>query len=142
MPAGRPRTVSFTEEEMISLGKEMVDWVRENKPIHLSVWFTQVKDFTDEQWDTFRKRPEFVHYYAKALKLVGYSYLDKDSSVDVRLKDRWQRVYFKDLREQEDVDADMEASRKALALKSEAKAIEEERLKVLEEVQRHKRMPQ
>jgi len=141
MAGGRPRTVSFTEEEMIALGEEMVNWVRENKPIHLSVWYTQVKDFTDEQWDTFRKRPEFVHYYTKALKLVGYSYLDKDSSVDVRLKDRWQRVYFKDLKEQEDLDADAEAARKASALKSEAKAVEEERQKVLAEVQRTKRKP-
>lgn len=139
---GAPRTVSFSKEEMIALGEEMVKWVKENKPIHLSVWYTQVKDFTDEQWDTFRKRPEFVHYYTKALKLVGYSYLDKDSSVDVRLKDRWQRVYFKDLKAQEDADAIAEAERRSSALKSEAKAIEEEKQKVLDEVQRNKRIPQ
>jgi len=112
MPAGRPREVSFSPEEMIKLGEEMVEWVKKNKPIHLSVWYTQEKDFTDEQWDTFRKRKEFVHYYTKALKLVGYSYLDKDSQIDVRLKDRWQRVYFKDLREQEDEDAEKDAERK------------------------------
>jgi hypothetical protein len=93
---GRRRTVSFSADEMIALGEEMVEWVIKNKPIHLSMWYTQHKDFTDEQWDTFRKCPEFFHYYTKALKLVGYSYLDKDSQVDVRLKDRWQRVYFKD----------------------------------------------
>ena len=142
MPAGRPRTVSFTPDEMISLGEEMVKWVIENKPIHLSMWYTQHKDFTDEQWDTFRKCPEFFHYYTKALKLVGYGYLDKDSSVDVRLKDRWQRVYFKDLKQQEDSDADAEAARRASALKSESKAIEEEKQKILEEVQRNKRTPQ
>jgi len=109
-PGGRPRTVSFSEEEMIALGEEMVNWVKLNKPIHLSVWYTQEKDFTDEQWDTFRKCKEFFHYYTKALKLVGYSYLDKDSAIDVRLKDRWQRVYFKDLvkSENEDVDRKIE----------------------------------
>lgn len=139
---GRPRIVSFTPDEMISLGEEMVKWVIENKPIHLSMWYTQHKDFTDEQWDAFRKCPEFIHYYTKALKLVGYGYLDKDSSVDVRLKDRWQRVYFKDLKHQEDTDADAEAIRRASALKSDAKAIEEEKQKVLEEVQRNKRAPQ
>jgi hypothetical protein len=119
----------------------MIAWVQENKPIHLSMWYTQHKDFTDEQWDTFRKKPEFIHYYTKALKLVGYAYLDKDSQVDVRLKDRWQRVYFKDLKEQENIDADQEAARKANALKSEAQAIEQERIKVLEEVQRNKKIP-
>ena len=100
--AGRPRLVSLPPEEMEKLGQEMVEWVKINKPIHLSMWYTQEKDFTDEQWDAFRKCPEFIHYYTKALKLVGYSYLDKDSNVDVRLKDRWQRVYFKDLKEEED----------------------------------------
>ena len=87
---------------MIELGEEMIEWVKKNKPIHLSMWYTQEKDFTDKQWDAFIKIPEFLHYYTKALKLVGYSYLDKDSSVDVRLKDRWQRVYFKDLKQEED----------------------------------------
>lgn len=140
MVAGRPRTVSYSKEEMIALGEEMVAWVKANKPIHLSVWYTQEKDFTDKEWDTFRKREEFVHYYTKALKLVGYGYLDKDSAVDVRLKDRWQRVYFKDLKESEDDDADAEAIRKANALKTEAKALEEERLKVLEQVLRNKKV--
>jgi hypothetical protein len=138
-PGGRPRTRSFSEEEMIALGEEMIAWVKEHKPIHLSVWYTQEKDFTDEQWDTFRKRPEFIHYYTKALKLVGYSYLDKDSNVDVRLKDRWQRVYFKDLKYQEDEDAKDNELRKAAALKGEARAIEQAKIEVLEEVQRSKR---
>lgn len=139
MAGGRPRTVSFSKEEMIKLGKEMVCWVAKNKPIHLSMWYTMEKDFTDEQWDTFRKCPEFFHYYVKALRLVGYEYLDKDSKVDVRIKDRWQRVYFKDLKEQEDLDAKDNELRKASALKGEARAVEEEKLKVLEEVQRGKR---
>jgi hypothetical protein len=99
---GRPRTVSPSIEEMIALGEEMVKWVIENKPFHLSMWYTMEKDITDNEWDTYRKRPEFVHYYSKALKLVGYNYLDKESQVDVRIKDRWQRVYFKDLKEEED----------------------------------------
>lgn len=142
MPGGRPRTVCFSPEEMISLGEEMVEWVKTNKPIHLSVWYTQEKDFTDEQWDTFRKCPEFFHYYTKALKLVGYAYLDKDSNVDVRLKDRWQRVYFKDLKEQEDADSKDNELRKAAALKGEARAVEQERQKVLDEVQRSKRTPE
>ena len=125
-PGGRPRTVSFSVEEMIALGEEMVEWVKINKPIHLSIWYTQEKDFTDSQWDSFRKRPEFVHYYTKALKLVGYSYLDKDSQVDVRLKDRWQRVYFKDLREEEDQTLKEELERKKEFADHQAKLQKEE----------------
>jgi len=109
----RPRTVSLPPEKMIELGKEMVKWVMENKPIHLSKWYTQHKDFSDKEWNSMRQMPEFLHYYEKALKLVGYSYLDKDSNVDPRLKDRWQRVYFKDLRDQEDQDADAKVERES-----------------------------
>jgi hypothetical protein len=136
---GRDRTVSFSEEEMIILGEEMVEWVKLHKPIHLSMWYTQHKDFTDKQWDTFRKCPEFFHYYTKALKLIGYSYLDKDSQVDVRLKDRWQRVYFKDLKESENEDAKFDADLKAAALKSETAAIEQEKNRVMEEVNRNRK---
>jgi hypothetical protein len=139
MPAGCPRTVSFSVEKMIELGKEMVAWVKEHKPIHLSMWYQQEKDFTDKQWETFIDRKEFVPYYEKALKLVGYAYIDKNSNVDPRLKERWQRVYFKDLRGSEDIDADANEERKARALKGDARALEIERLKVIDEVQRTKR---
>ena len=144
MPAGAPRTVSLEPEDMIKLGEEMIEWVKENKPIHLSMWYTQHKDFTDKQWDTFIKCSEFFHYYTKALKLVGYGYLDKDSKVDVRLKDRWQRVYFKDLKLVEDEDAKDKADREAEALKGQAKAQEIARQEVsviTEEVQRNRRIP-
>ncbi len=107
----RPRTVSFSPEEMIELGDEMVAWVIKNKPIHLSMWYCIEKGYTDAEWDTMSKRPEFVHYYETALKLVGYQYLKEDSTVESRLKDRWLRVYFKDLRRQEDSDKDADAAR-------------------------------
>lgn len=135
MAGGRPRTVSFSEEEMIALGEEMVKWVKENKPIHLSMWYTQEKDFTDEQWDSFRRRPEFIHYYKKALALVGYAYIDKESQVDVRVKDRWLRVYFKDLKHQEDEDKKADSELKAQAFKIEAKATQE----IADEINRNKK---
>jgi hypothetical protein len=102
MPAGRPRTVCPEKEELIKLGQEMVQWCTDNKPLHLCEWYSIKEDITDNVWDTMRKRDEFVHYYRKALKIVGLGYLDKDSSVDRTIKDRWQRVYFKDLKEEED----------------------------------------
>jgi len=102
MAGGRPRTVCPEKEELINLGEEMVKWCSENKPLHLCEWYSIKEDITDNVWDTMRKREEFVHYYRKALKIVGLEYLDKDSSVDRTIKDRWQRVYFKDLKEEED----------------------------------------
>ena len=106
---GRPRTVSFEPDEMIKLGEGMVKWCSENKPLHLSQFWSVYKDISDDDWETLKKRPEFVRYYAKAMRIIGYSYLDKDSKVDCRVKDRWLRVYFKDLKNQEDEDAKFKA---------------------------------
>lgn len=144
MPAGRPRTISFNEDEMIALGQDMVAYVKKNKKtiLHLCEWYTIEKGFTYNEWKTFIQKPEFLPYYEQALKVVGLKYVDKGSNVRDGISQRWQRVYFGDLKESEDNDAEAEAARKANALKSEAKAIEEERLKVLDEVQRNKRTPQ
>ena len=144
MSAGRPRTVSFTEKQMIELGEEMVVFVKKNKKtiLHLSEWYTIEKGFTYKEWKTFIQKEEFLPYYEQALKIVGLKYIDKNSNIRDGISNRWQRVYFGDLKENEDETADADAARKASALKSEAKAIEEEKLKVLEEVLRNKRVPQ
>lgn len=141
MVAGRPRTTSFTPEKMIELGKEMVGYVVKNKMkiLHLSEWYTIEKGFTYNEWKTFIQRQEFIPYYEQALKIIGLKYVDKNSNVRDGISQRWQRVYFADLKEQEDRDADDNELRKAAALKSEARAIEQERQKVLDEVQRNKR---
>lgn len=143
MPAGCPRTVSLSPEQMIELGKEMVDFVKKNKKtiLHLSEWYTIEKGYTYNEWKTFIQKEEFIPYYEQALKSVGLKYLDKTSNVRDSISHRWQRVYFGDVKESEDKDADEDAIRKASAMKSEAKAIEKERLEVLEEVQRNKRIP-
>jgi hypothetical protein len=142
MAAGRPRTVSFCEDDMMVLGREMVDYVKRNKAdiLHLSEWYTIERGFTYKEWRTFILRAEFVPYYEQALKIVARKYLDKSSNVKDGIAHRWLRVYFADLKECEDNDADKEAARKADALKTETRAAEETRIKVLEEVERNKRL--
>jgi hypothetical protein len=109
----RPRSVSLAPEKMIALGEEMVEWIINHpKTLHLSEWYTIEKMFTYNQWKTMIVIPEFFPYYEKALKIVGKQYLDKSSNVRDGISQRWQRVYFKDLKEQEDQDADDEAIRK------------------------------
>lgn len=115
----RPRILTLSPEEMTKLGEEMVQWCLVNKPLHLSQWWSFEKDITDSDWNAIRKLPEFVHYYNKALKIVGMSYINKESKVEPRIKDRWLRVYFKDLKEQEDEDMDAAAKR--------AKSVEEDK---------------
>jgi hypothetical protein len=143
MPSGAPRTVSFPDDEMIAMGKEMVEYVKKNKKtiLHLSEWYTIEKGFTYNQWKSFLQIQVFLPYYEQALKIIGVKYVDKSSNVRDSISQRWLRVYFGDIRESEDDDAKAAELRKAAALKGEARAAEEEKLKVLEEVNRKKRVP-
>ena len=136
-PSGAPRVFSLPPEEMIALGEEMIKWILENNPIHLTQWWAIHKNFTDRQWDAMRHIEEFVPYYQKALKIIGLQYLQKNSEIEPSLKHRWQRVYFKDLKRCEDADAEAEAKRKAEALKGDARAAEEERQHIIETIQRN-----
>lgn len=127
MPAGRPRETSRPPEEMIALGEEMIQWVKEHPEIlHLSEWYTIHKGFIYNEWKVYIKCKEFYPYYEQALKLVGRKYLDKDSKVRDGISHRWQRVYFKDLKEEEDADhqekLDRELDHKVKLLKEEMKA--------------------
>lgn len=105
MPGGRPRTVSFEPEEMVKLGEEMIEWLYAHpETLHLCEWYSIHKMFTYKQWDAMQQRAEFVPYYERALSIVGLKYLNKDSKVRDGISQRWQRVYFKDLKYQEDQD--------------------------------------
>ena len=100
---GRPRTVSLPPDEMILLGEEMILWVKLNNPFHLSEWYTIEKMFTYKQWDTMSKLPEFLPYYEKAIKMVARNYLN--GNVNASIAQRFLRIYFKDVKDQEDEDA-------------------------------------
>lgn len=119
---GRPRTVSPPPEELESLGIEMVSWLKENPgALHISEWYCLEKFFTENAWKTMIERPEFVGYYEQAKRIIGKKYLDKTSNVREGISQRWQRVYFKDLRDQEDEDAKFNSRLKA----EEAVAVDE-----------------
>lgn len=109
---GAPRTVSLSDDGMSALGKEMVDWVKSHPDtIHLSQWYTIEKGFTYNQWKTFITIKSFFPYYEQALKIIGIKYLD--STINSSISQRWQRIYFKDLREQEDEDLRMKIEMEA-----------------------------
>lgn len=116
MVAGRPRTTSLSEKDMIELGKEMLNWVRTNPDVlHLSEWYTIEKGFIYRQWKTFIQRDEFIPYYEQSLKVIAKKYLNKESNVREGVSQRWQRIYFADLREQEDRDMQDKIDREAKA---------------------------
>jgi len=135
----RPRTTSLSSEDMIALGQEMIKWVKEHEPTiyHLSEWYTVEKMFTYNEWKKFIEKDEFRPYYEQALKIVSKKYLD--GTVPPPIAQRWQRIYFGDIRESEDIDAEVDARRKAEALRGNARAEAEEVKKVTDEVQRNRK---
>ncbi len=111
-PVGRPRTVCPEKEELEALGIEMVEWFKTHPDaLHISEWYSIEKFIVDNVWDVMIQKPEFLTYYELSMKLVGKKYLDKTSNVREGASQRWQRVYFRDLRKQEDADADLEMQR-------------------------------
>lgn len=121
----RPRTVSLSPDEMIELGKEMVEWVKLNDPLHLSAWYSLEKSILESEWKQYVEKEEFRGYYEQAMRLIGQKYLDKESRVRNGVAERWLRVYFKDLKESEDSDVDAEYQRKLKLMTDELKAKQE-----------------
>jgi len=116
MSGGRPRTTSFSEEQMIELGKEMLDWIKKKPDVlHLSEWYTIEKGFIYREWKTFIQKQEFLPYYEQSLKIIAKKYLNKESNVREGVSQRWQRIYFTDLKDQEDRDMQDKIDREAKA---------------------------
>lgn len=142
MPTGRPRSAIPEKEELIELGKDLVQWASEKQKKGESIrvrfcdWYTD-RGFIRKQWEHMREKPEFQWYYERARTLLALRYID--GTVNQSIAHRYLRIYDPEVRDEEDKDADANELRKASALKGEARALEQERQKVLAEVSRNKR---
>ncbi len=99
MAGGRPKTTSKSPEEMIALGEEMVKWVEENNPLHLSYWYSIEKMIIYNDWKCYIQNKEFFPYYQKALKIVSKNYIN--GTINSSIAHRFINVYFKDVKEEE-----------------------------------------
>jgi hypothetical protein len=143
MPGGRPRTSIPEKEELIELGEDLLKWASEKKKGELRCrwceWYARKHFFIRKQWKRMVDTEEFRPYYEAAQTFLAEKWID--GTINQSIAHRYLRIYDPDLKENEDIDSDAEVARKAAALKNEAKAIEEEKQKVLQEVQRTKRKP-
>lgn len=139
---GRPRTAIPEKDELIELGKELIQWAskqtKKGDPIRVRFcdWYTE-QGFVRKQWEHMTEKPEFQWYHERARTLLGIRYID--GTVNQSIAHRYLRMYDPELRDDENIDSDMDAERKAKALKGDARATEEERQKVMEEVQRNRK---
>jgi len=111
MPGGRPRTSTPPPDECEALGKEMLEWVVENKPTHLSEWFSIHKMITWKVWDAMCQVKEFLPYYEVALSLVAKNI--RDGAIDKSLGQRFMSLYHRDLKREEREKVEHEHSLKA-----------------------------
>ncbi len=111
----RPRTISPSPPEMIELGEEMIKWVTQNNPTNLSHWYVLEKGISRRDFkDLYKKCAEFLPYYEQAMALIGKRYLECEG-INPGIAQRWQRIYFPDLMDQENEDASFNAKIKAEA---------------------------
>jgi hypothetical protein len=141
MPAGRPRESIPEKEEMIELGKDLLAWASEKKKGELRCrwceWYACKHFFIRKQWKRMLDTPEFRPYYEAAQPYLAQKWID--GTINQSIAHRYLRIYDPELKEHEDDDSDTECERKAKVLKGEARAAEEERQKVVDEVQRNRK---
>lgn len=104
MVAGRPPKV-HSDEEVVSLGKEMVDWIIEKiesgkPPVHLTQWYVLNKRISYPDWDLLRRREQFRQYYDTATDLMALSTMT-NKDLEVAYGSRFLGLYSKDLRQHE-----------------------------------------
>lgn len=102
---GRPPRVGFSNEEIIVLGKELLDWckrcdVDKTEVVHLSEWYSEIKEISYSYWRELGQRIEFAPYYERAMLWMGKRIL-KNKKLAQSYGNRFLGIYFKEIREME-----------------------------------------
>lgn len=124
---GRPPSPGFDDESCIKLGKELLSWIEEvekmpddkkNRIIHLSQWYSEIKEITRTQWESIIIRDCFKGYYERAQMWMGTRMM-LNPDMPTAYGCRFQKIYFKDVAKQEREDVehkiDYEIAKKAAA---------------------------
>lgn len=136
---GRPRKNIPETDELIELGKDLVEWASAQTKkgdtirVRYCDWYTP-KGFIRKQWESFRDLPEFEWYYERARSLLGLRYID--GTVNQSIAHRYLRIYDPELRDSEDLDLDQAEARKAKSLMNETTAVIERKAFVLDQMER------
>ncbi len=138
MGFGRPRTSIPDDKELEKLGEDLLQWASEKKKGELRCrwceWYSRKHFFIRKEWKRMIDTPIFRPYYEAAQAYLAEKWID--GTINASIAQRYLRIYDPELRESEDIDANEKEIRKAAALKGEARAVEEEKQRVLDEIQR------
>lgn len=100
---GRPRTTTPEDDELEKLGSELVKWATEpckDLRFHLKQWWCLEKGLLKKQWDLMCEKPIFQAYYERAQTALSRRYVD--GSINASIANRFVRLYFPEVRKEED----------------------------------------
>lgn len=104
---GRPPKEGFSNEECISLGEELMKWMRDCDAdkkcdvVHLSEWYSEIKGIAPSYWkESLAKRPCFSTYYERAMIWMGKRTM-KNKKLSTVYGNRFLGVYYKELDDNE-----------------------------------------
>lgn len=97
MPGGAPRTVIPPKEELIELGIEMIQWLKNNPDaVHYTEWYSIEKGILKKHWDDMCLKPEFWAYYEQARNILASRHMK--GAVNEGIAHRYLGMYHGDLR--------------------------------------------
>lgn len=102
---GRPPNPGFSDQELIKLGEELLTWIEnqdKNKTdiVHLSEFYSEVKELPYSQWNSICQRECFLRYYERARDWMGKRIL-KNKELPTAYGSRFLGIYFKDVHQHE-----------------------------------------
>lgn len=116
----RPRTSVPEHDELVELGKDLVEWATEKTKelrCRYCQWYSGKHGFLAKQWDHMLEKPEFRGYYEQAQLALAQRFLD--GSVNPSIAHRFLRIYCPDVKLDEN---ELEAYKASLRKEEESKA--------------------
>lgn len=106
MKVGRPRTSVPEYDELIELGKDLIEWAsdqseeaKKEKRWRFCDWYCIKQGFIRKQWEHMLEKPEFRWYYEQARHILSLNYID--GTVNASIAHRFLWKYVDDVKEGE-----------------------------------------
>ena len=105
---GRPRTTTPPVDQVIELGKELVEWAKSAKTkkeklerCRYADWYSLEKGMLRKDWEALTQKPEFLVYYEQTRNVLAKNYID--GTINPSIAHRFMRHYCPEVKEEENV---------------------------------------
>jgi len=105
---GRPPNPGYSDEEIIQIGKDMLEWIKtvdssktKQRIVHLSQFYSELKGIPKTQWNHIVERFCFRCYYDQAKDWIGKKIM-LDAQLPTAYGSRFLGIYFKEVTDHEE----------------------------------------